>query len=189
VNQKKFDFFLNSTQLDSRLCPAAPDTDLVVGVSSEQGVTVRRPSQRHTLRGPGLLGDLLGAVADPFGGELVDLALLLKVEDDDVRSGGSAQPVAVGGEDEGVDLVTGVERIQVLGLVQVPQHSGSVFPSGSAERPIGGDGNGVNVTGVTAVVGLNAAGGELPNLGDQQSQHKFPGINNEASSAPSDRKR
>ena len=91
-------------------------------------------------------------------------ALALKVEDLDARRGGSAEPVAVGGEDEGVDLVAGVERVQVLGLVEVPQHSGTVLATGGAEGTVGGDGDGVDVAGVTAVIGLDLAGGELPDL-------------------------
>jgi len=63
-----------------------------------------------------------------------------------------------------VDLVTGGERVQVLGLVQVPEHGGSVLTTGSAEGAIGGDGNGVDITGVADVVGLDAARSQFPNL-------------------------
>jgi hypothetical protein len=63
-----------------------------------------------------------------------------------------------------VDLVTGGERVQVLGLVQVPEHGGTVLATGGAERAIGGDGDGVDVTGVTNVVSLDTAGSELPDL-------------------------
>jgi hypothetical protein len=63
-----------------------------------------------------------------------------------------------------VDLVTGAERVEVLGLVQVPKHGSTVLTAGSAEGSVRGDGNGVDVAGVTDVVGLNAASGELPNL-------------------------
>ena len=45
-----------------------------------------------------------------LGLELVHLALLLEVEDGDAAGGGSAQPVAVGGEDESVDLIAGVRE-------------------------------------------------------------------------------
>jgi hypothetical protein len=65
-----------------------------------------------------------------------------------------------------VDLVTGGEGVEVLGLVQVPKHGGSVLATGSAERTIGGDGDGVDVAGVADVVGLDAAGSEFPNLDD-----------------------
>ena len=55
-----------------------PSTDLVVGVTSEQGLAVSRPSKRDTLRVASLLANL-----DVLRLELVDLALLLEVEDDD----------------------------------------------------------------------------------------------------------
>lgn len=63
-----------------------------------------------------------------------------------------------------MDLVTGVEGVEVLGLVEVPEHGGTVLAAGGAEGAIGGDGDGVDVAGVTDVVGLDTAGGELPNL-------------------------
>jgi len=136
-----------------------PGADEVVGVAGEQGLAVSGPGEGDTLGLAGLLADSGG-----LGLELVDLALLLEVEDDDARGGGSAEPVAVGGEDQGVNLVTGVQGVQVLGLVQVPEHGGSVLATGGAERAIGGDGDGVDVAGVADVVGLELAGGELPNL-------------------------
>jgi hypothetical protein len=52
----------------------------------------------------------------------------------------------------------------VLGLVQVPEHGGTVLATGGAERAIGGDGDGVDVAGVTDVVSLDTAGGKLPDL-------------------------
>jgi hypothetical protein len=63
-----------------------------------------------------------------------------------------------------VDLVVGVEGVQVLGLVEVPQHGGTVLATGGAERTVGGDGDSVDVAGVANVVGLQLAGVELPNL-------------------------
>lgn len=63
-----------------------------------------------------------------------------------------------------MDLVVGVERVQVLGFVQVPEHGGTVFATRSAKRAIRGDGDGVDVTGVADVVGLQLAGRELPDL-------------------------
>lgn len=63
-----------------------------------------------------------------------------------------------------MDLVTSGERVQVLGLVKIPEHGGSVLATGGAERAIGGDGDGVDVASVADVVGLDAARGEFPNL-------------------------
>lgn len=136
-----------------------PGTDLVVGVTGEESLAVSRPGEGDTLRLTALLADL-----HVLRLELVDLALLLEVEDDDARGGGSAQPVAVGREDESVDLVTGGQRVQVLALVQVPQHGGTVLATGGAQGAVRGDGDGVDVAGVTDVVGLDAAGSELPDL-------------------------
>ena len=143
------------------LCPRhnTPSTDLVVGVTSEESLAISAPGQGDALGLPALLANL-----HELGLELVNLGLLLEVEDDDAGGGGSAQPVAVGREDKGVDLVTGGERVQVLGLVQVPEHGGTVLATGGAERAVGGDGDGVDVAGVTDVVGLETAGSELPNL-------------------------
>ena len=150
-----------STQRGESLCRRhdTPAADLVVGVTSEESLAIGGPGEGDTLGLAGLLADL-----DVLGLELVNLALLLKVEDDDGRGGGGAEPVAVGGEDEGVDLVTSGERVEVLGLVQVPEHGGTVLATGGAERAIGGDGDGVDVTSVTNVVSLDTAGGELPDL-------------------------
>ena len=99
-----------------------------------------------------------------LGLELVNLALLLKVEDDDAAGGSSAEPVSVGREDKSVDLVAGVEGVEVLGLVEIPEHGGAVLTTGGAERAIGGDGDGVDIAGVADVVSLELAGRELPNL-------------------------
>lgn len=137
----------------------APGADLVVGVTGEEGLAIGGPGERDTLGLSALLADL-----DVLGLELVNLALLLEIEDDDARGGGGAQPVTVGGEDQGVDLITSVERVEVLALVQVPEHGGTVLATGSAKGTVGGDGDGVDVAGVTDVVSLDAASGELPNL-------------------------
>ena len=52
----------------------------------------------------------------------------------------------------------------MFGLVQVPEHGCAVFAAGGAEGAVGGDGHGVDVAGVADVVGLDAAGGEFPDL-------------------------
>lgn len=143
------------------LCPRnnTPRPDLVVGVTSKQGLAVRAPCERHALRSPAVL-----ALVEQLGLELVDLALLLEIKDDDAGGSGSAEPVSVGGEDKSVDLITGVEGVEVLGLVKVPEHGGAVLAAGSAEGSVRGDGDGVDVASVTGVVSLDTTGGELPNL-------------------------
>jgi len=52
----------------------------------------------------------------------------------------------------------------VLAIVEVPKHGNTVLASGSGEGSIGRDGEGVDVTSVTVVVGLQLALVELPDL-------------------------
>ena len=96
---------------------------------------------------------------------LCDL-LALEVEDFDTAGGGSAEPVAIGREDEGVDNVTGFEGVEVLALVQVPEHSDTVLTARGGKRTIGRDGDGVNVSGVSVVVGLELELGQFPDLNE-----------------------
>ena len=63
-----------------------------------------------------------------------------------------------------MDLVTGGQGVEVLGLVEVPEHGCAVFAAGGTEGAVGGDGHGVDVAGVADVVGLDAAIGEFPYL-------------------------
>ena len=63
-----------------------------------------------------------------------------------------------------MDLVAGGQGVEVLGLVEVPEHGRAVFAARGAEGAVGGDGHGVDVAGVADVVGLDAAGGEFPDL-------------------------
>ncbi len=63
-----------------------------------------------------------------------------------------------------MDLVAGCQGVEVLGLVEVPEHGCAVFAAGGAEGAVGGNGHGVNVASVADVVGLDAAGGKFPDL-------------------------
>lgn len=88
----------------------------------------------------------------------------LQVPDGDARVGTSAQPVTVGGEAQSVDSVSSLKRVQVLTLVQVPEHGSSVLATRSAERSVGRNGNSVDVTSVANQVVLQLAVGQVPNL-------------------------
>ncbi len=153
---------LIETERQNRLSAGhdTPSTDDVISVTSEESLSISGPGERDTLW---LAGLLVGRDWELWL-ELINLGLLLEVEDDDGAGGSSAQPVSVWREDEGVDLITSVERVEVLGLVKIPEHGGSVLSTGGAEGSIWGDGDGVDVTGVTNVVGLETAGRELPDL-------------------------
>jgi len=137
----------------------SPGTNLVVRVTREQSLTIRTPRQTHTVWFLRLL-----ALLDVIGLEFVDLALLLEIEDGDGRGSSSAKPVSVGREDQSVNLVACLERVEVFRLVQIPEHGGTIFAARCAKRAIGRDGDGVDVAGVTDVVGLNTAGSQFPNL-------------------------
>lgn len=52
----------------------------------------------------------------------------------------------------------------MLALVQIPQHSDTVLSTGSTQGTVGGNGNVVDVAGVTVVVGLQLALGQIPDL-------------------------
>ena len=63
-----------------------------------------------------------------------------------------------------MDLIACLEGVEVLGLVEVPEHGCTVLAAGSAKGSVGGDGDCVDVAGVADVVGLDAARGEFPDL-------------------------
>ena len=63
-----------------------------------------------------------------------------------------------------MDFVASGQGVQMLRLVEIPQHGCAVFTARGAERAVRGDGNGVDVASVANVVGLDAAGGKFPNL-------------------------
>lgn len=113
-----------SRKCSNTLCSRhnTPGPNNVVSVTSEQSLTIRAPCQAHTLRLSALLANCL-----ELGLQLVHLALLLQIEDDDAAGGRGAEPVSVGGEDKSVDFVTGVQGVEVLRLVQVPEHGSSVL--------------------------------------------------------------
>ena len=136
-----------------------PSPDQIICVPCKQRLPIRAPRQTHTLRLPALLAH--GCI---FGLQLVNLALLLEIEDDDGARRRGAEPVSVRGEDEGMDLVTSGQGVEVLGLIEVPEHGCAVFAAGGTEGAVGGDGHGVDVAGVADVVGLDAAIGEFPYL-------------------------
>lgn len=77
---------------------------------------------------------------------------------------GRAEPVSVGREAESVDDVTAVERVQVLVVVEVPQHGLAVLATRGAERAVRRDGHRVQVAGVAEMVGLELAVGQVPHF-------------------------
>ena len=133
-----------------------PYSDNVVGVSSEQGLTILRPAQRSAL------GVLLES--SRVDTEFLFEGLVLKIPDLDGSADGGAKPVSAGGEGKGVDDSVGVEGVQVLALVEVPEHGLSVLSTGSAQGTVGGDSDGVDVSLMSNVIGLQTAVSEVPDL-------------------------
>lgn len=82
----------------------------------------------------------------------------------DRRSVGDAQPVAVGREAQRVDDVIVLERVQVLAVVEVPQQRLGVLATGRAQRAVGRNGDGVEVSVVALVVDLELAVCQVPDL-------------------------
>lgn len=152
-----FLFFIFTLLLSPRHDTPRPNE--VISVPCKERLSISAPGQRDALRFPALFPD-----GDEFRFEFVHLGLLLEVKDDDGGCGGGAQPVTVGREYERVDLVAGIEGVELLGLVDVPQHGGTVLAAGSAQGAVGRDSHGVDVARVSNVVGLDAARGEFPNL-------------------------
>merc|ERR550517_1168405 len=57
-----------------------------------------------------------------------------------------------------------VQGVEVLAVIEIPQHGLGVLASGSAEGAVGRHGDGVQVAGVADVVGLQLAVGQVPHL-------------------------
>ena len=144
------------------------NTDSVVLVTSEEEAAVSRPLDRSALG----VGRVLAHTGE-LGLELVNDALRLEVKDLDAARGGSTEPVSVGREAESVDSVTGLERVEVLAVRELPKHGDTVLATGGAERAIGRNGDGVDVAGVAVVVGLQLALAELPNLQQIERRRNF----------------
>lgn len=135
-------------------------------------MTVSRPSKRDTLRGSGFFAGF-----GEFRAEFIDNRFGFKVPNLDTATSGSTQPVTVGGEAECVDDIASFQTVKVFAFVQIPEHGDSVLTTRSAKRTIGGNGDGVNITSVTDVVGSEFALCEIPNF-----DNSVPAAGNDAGS-------
>merc|ERR1712078_568584 len=131
----------------ANLSTHVPRADEAVRVARVEDRAVGGPADRRAVGRRRVL-----AHGRELGLELVDDDLALQIPDLDRERGGGAEPVAVRREDERVDDVARVERIQTLALVEVPEHGRAVLAAGRAERAVGRDGHGVQVPGMTIQV-------------------------------------
>jgi len=140
-----------------------PDSDDVVGITSEQGKSIGRPGQRDAVWYSGWLSVFVISDLDL---ELFYEFFLFEVPDSDGWSASGAQPVSVWTEDEGGDFVTAFQAVKwvVGGFAEIPKHGFSVLSTGSSQGSIWGDGDGVDVTGVAGEVVFKAKVGQVPDF-------------------------
>ncbi len=134
------------------------DIDISVGRTGEEDVAVGGPRERSD---PGELGNVLAGL-----GDAVDDSLGLEVPDFNTVVRGSAEPVVLRGERQGVYGGSGGQRVQVLALVDVPEHGGAVLATRGDQGTVRRDGQGVYDTVVTNQVGAKLAVGQVPDLDD-----------------------
>ena len=72
--------------------------------------------------------------------------------------------IPVGAEGEGVDSISMVQGIEVLAIIEVPQHGLGILAAGSTEGTVRGHSDSVQVASMTNVVGLQLAVGQVPDL-------------------------
>lgn len=125
-----------------------PNSNDTISVTRVQSRPISTPCQRDTVRGLSLLRTLWEVWL-----ELIHNSLRLQIPNLDDTLSGSAQPVTVGTEAQGVDDVPSIQRVETLALCQIPEHGGAVLASRGAEGTIWGDGDGVDVAGVSDQVG------------------------------------
>lgn len=87
----------------------SPHAHLVISVPREQGGSICGPRQACAVGGLCLARALL-----PLRAQLSHHSLGLEVPDGDVLAGGSAQPVPVGAEAQGVDHTARLQGVQLL---------------------------------------------------------------------------
>lgn len=141
-----------------------PHADDTVGVTGEQSAAISRPAKGDAVRAIWLLSAFVFLEVRELRVQVRDNNLGLEVPHLDTGGSSSAQPVTVRGEDQRVDDIASIQRIKALAFVQVPQHSSAVLSTGSAQRSVRGDSDGVKVTGVANEVGLQLAIAQGPYL-------------------------
>jgi hypothetical protein len=137
-----------------------PDTDDVVRVTREEGSTISTPGNRQTFR----IRVLSLTQLSKFRTKFINNGLGFKIPNLDTVGGSSAEPVTVRREGKGVNNRSSIQRVKVLGIVQVPEHDNTVLTGRGTKRTIRRDGDSVNIAIVTDKVGAKLQLGEVPDL-------------------------
>ncbi|GIX64498.1 sorbitol dehydrogenase [Babesia caballi] len=132
------------------------DVDVAVGGASEERVTLLVPAERYA---PGK-ADLFGLLA----GDFCEHVLVLQVPDLDHLVGGDTEPVVARREAERVDGRAGLEQVQAVAVLHVPEARDAVFAARGAQRAVGGNRGGGDGAFVARQVELEVAGGQFPHL-------------------------
>lgn len=132
------------------------DIDVAISRASEEGITISGPGEGDNPR---------KTTSDRARGlDLLKNILVLKIPDLNGGLSGSAEPVVLGREGQSTNGRASLERVEVLALVDIPEHSGTVLTTGSAKGSIGGDGDVVDDTGVTREVSAKLEVVKIPDL-------------------------
>jgi len=93
--------------------------NIVIGISTEQCLSIGTPSQTKTMI------VLLALSLERL--QLLHNTLTLQIPNHDTTARRSTEPVSRGRETQSVNLVLGLERVEMFRVVQVPEHSGTVL--------------------------------------------------------------
>lgn len=140
-----------------------PNSDYVVGVTSEQGESVSRPGKRDAVWCGGWFTVF---VISYLNLQFFDEFFLFEVPDSDSWAASGAEPVSVWAEDESTDFVTTFEAVKwvMSGFTKIPEHSFSVLSTAGSEGSIRAYGYGVDVTVVAGEVVFEAKVAEVPDF-------------------------
>merc|ERR1712187_730108 len=108
--------------------PDLVDVDIAIGGPCEQGVAIRTPGERDAPRD--------AALRRVCGAQLVQDILVLKVPNLDRGVRGRAEPVVLRAEGQRVDRAAGIQGVEVLPVVDVPEHRGAILTARGAERAV-----------------------------------------------------
>lgn len=146
------DFLYLSRSLSSH---DLPSTDDVISVTSEQNLTIGRPSQ----------GDRSGLLTlEVIKDKNLTKSSSTEIVDLNASSGGSGNPVTSGGESQTENLVSVRKSIRERAVLDAPDEDGTLLTTGSTDGSIRGKNGTVDVVLVTNEVSSNLTRDNIPRL-------------------------